>query len=207
MAHPHTYVIAFDFESFGPIPNIHGFTELGAVVGDLETGEIVDTFRMSANQSGYTQDKECIETFWNKHPGTYEETIKKCSESDKKPREVVDLFVGWIRDFVENKSISNIYLLTDCATYDSGILKTFSSYSTLKIINNDALDIIDSTSFYLGIARVFMTNSVVSGYSFECALSALNGPKFISSVSHDHNPVNDATVIFEKWFHMNKCLK
>ena len=44
-----TYVIAFDFELFGPIPTVNGFTQLGAVIGSLTSGHIVDTFSEYAN--------------------------------------------------------------------------------------------------------------------------------------------------------------
>jgi hypothetical protein len=201
-----TYVIAFDFESFGPIPTVHGFTQLGAVIGSLTTGHIVDTFCEYANQSDYVSDTDCIETFWLKNPERYHETLEKCNKSNKHPQEVVEMFLKWISNFIEKRGES-VYLITDCSTYDSGILKTFSLCSTLKIINkNCPRDIINTTSFYLGISRLFMTEDIVDGSSFDLACKSLNLPQFKSTSKHDHNPVNDATVIFEKYKFINDAL-
>ncbi len=201
-----TYVIAFDFESFGPIPNVHGFTQLGAVIGNLSTGHIVDTFCEYANQTGYTPDIECIESFWIKHPDIYHETLEKCSNSTKHPQEVIEMFVKWIGKFVEERG-SSVYLITDCSTYDSGILKAFSLCSTLKIVSKYPRDIIDTTSYYLGISHLFMSvEDIVDGTSFELARKELGLPEFKSLTKSDHNPVNDATVIFEKYKFINDGL-
>jgi hypothetical protein len=197
-----TYVIAFDFESFGPIPTIHGFTQLGAIIGNLTSGHIIDTFSMYANQSCYSVDNNCIETFWLKTPERFIETLEKCNESKIQPQEVVELFINWIKKFVNEKGES-IYLITDCSTYDTSILKTFSLCNTLKLINNIPRDIIDTTSFYLGVSGLFMTEDIVDGNSFELACKKLKLPEFNSVVKHDHNPVNDSTVIFQKWKFIN----
>lgn len=200
------YVISFDFESFGPVPVLHGFTQLGAVIGNLSTGKIVSKFSEYANQKNYIKDKECIERFWETHPKRYNETLKKCEESTKGPQEVINMFLNWIDKFVEKKGKS-CYLITDCSTYDSGILKTFSLYSTLKIVNKDIpRDIIDTTSFYLGIAGLFMTEDIVDGNSFDLACKKLKLTNFKSSVFHDHNPVNDSIVIFEQFKFINDAL-
>lgn len=150
-----TYIIAFDFETFGPLPTIHGFTQLGAIIGNLSSGQIVDTFSEYANQSDYVCDSECIESFWLKNPEKYNETLIKCSNSDKHPNEIIQMFIKWIADFIENRETSSVYLITDCSAFDTGILKTFSLQSTLKIIKNCPRDIIDTTSFFLGVSRLF----------------------------------------------------
>lgn len=204
-----TYVVAFDFESFGPIPSIHGFTQLGAIIGSLTDGHIIDSFNEYANQDGYSPDPECIESHWLKHPDRYTETLFKCGESTKSPQEVVESFVHWVSKFVEKEKTNGIYLITDCSTYDSGILKSTSLCNTLKIVNkNFVRDIIDTTSFFLGVSRLFMTEDIVDGSSFELACRGLNldSSKFKSRTKHDHNPVNDAIVIFEKYKFINDGL-
>jgi len=204
-----TYIIAFDFEAFGPIPSIHGFTQLGAVIGSLTSGHIVDTFNEYANQSEYSSDPDCIEDHWLKNPERYAETLEKCTESTKHPQEVVNMFVDWIAKFVKERQTESVYLITDCSTFDSGLLKAFSLTSTLKIVNKKSVrDIIDTTSFFLGVSRLFMTEEIVDGTSFDLACKSLDlDPlKFKSSVKHDHNPVNDATVIFERYKFINDAL-
>jgi hypothetical protein len=204
-----TYVIAFDFESFGPIPSIHGFTQLGAIIGSLTNGHIIETFNEYANQAEYSSDPDCIESHWLKTPERYAETLDKCSDSTKHPHEVVEMFVDWISKFVKKYEKESFYLITDCSTFDSGILKTFSLCSTLKIINKKSVrDIIDTTSFYLGVSRLFMTEEIVDGNSFElaCKSLGLDPEKFKSSVQHDHNPVNDSIVIFERYKFINDAL-
>lgn len=202
-----TYIIAFDFETFGPVPSIHGFTQLGAIIGSLANGHIIDTFNEYANQADYKADPECIETHWHKHPEKYTETLDKCEESKKHPLEVIELFVEWIGKFVEKNKTTSIYLITDCSTFDSGILKTFSLCSTLKIIDKKSVrDIIDTTSYYLGVSRLFMTEEIVDGNSFELACKSLGLQDFKSTTKNDHNPVNDSIVIFEKYKFINDAL-
>lgn len=118
------------------------------------------------------------------------------------------MFVNWIDNWIEK--IEGVYLITDCSTFDSGILKTFSSTSTLKIvIKKWTRDIIDTTSFFLGVSRLFMTEEIVDGSSFHLACKSLNidPDNFKSSVSHDHNPVNDSIVIFERYKFVNDAIK
>ncbi len=192
-----TYVIAFNFEFFGPIPTIHGFTQLGAVIGNLASGHIIDTFSEYANQADYASDKNCIETFWLKNPDRYKETLKKCNQSTKHPQDVIELFIRWIDKFVEKRGQS-VYLITDYSTYDSGILKAFS------LINK--YPIIDTTSYFLGVSRLFMTDDIVNGSSFELAHKALNLPEFKSVSKSNHSSINKATVIFEKYKFINDGL-
>lgn len=197
-----TYVIAFDFETLGPVPSINGFTQLGAVIGSLTSGHIVDTFSQYANQADYISDPDCIETFWLKHPKRYRETLECCGNSSKHPQEVIENFIQWVQKFVQEHGTS-VYLITDCSTFDSGILKTFSLCSTLKIVSKSPRDIIDTSSYYLGVSRLFMTEDIVDGNSFELARKALGLGVFKPSVKADHNPVNDATEIFEKYKFIN----
>lgn len=197
------YIIAFDFESFGSIPTINGFSELGAIIANLESGEIISKFHEFANQTGFKADDECIKTFWKEK---YPDLLKKCNDSKYNPYQVIDLFIKWILQVITDNNILNIYLITDCSTYDSGILKTFSLNDTLKI-TGCIKDIIDTTSFYLGISRQFMTNKIINENSFDLACKELNLPQFKSSIIADHNPVNDSIVIFEKFKYINDNLK
>jgi hypothetical protein len=196
-----TYIVAFDFESFGPLPSVNGFAALGAVIGNLSSGEIIDSFCEYANQSDYHQDVNCIENFWLKHPDLYQRTLENCSNSTKHPQEVIDMFIKWINNFIrQGGGGQSVYLITDCSTYDSGILKSMSLTDTLKIIDpKNTRDIIDTTSYYLGISGLFMTEDIVDSDSFESARKRLKLTEFKSKTQHDHNPMNDAKVIFEKW--------
>lgn len=92
------------FESFGLIPSVHGFTQLGAVLGNLSDGNIIDTFHEYANQSKYIPDNNCINTFWINHPENKQNTLDKCSESTKTPQEVIELFISWIKKHSENRN-------------------------------------------------------------------------------------------------------
>jgi len=202
-----TYVIAFDFETFGPIPSVNGFTQLGAVVGCLSTGRVVDVFGQYASQQGYYPDNDCIESFWLKNPERYQETLTACSISTYTPYDVIELFLKWVSKHVEQRG-SSIYLITDCSTFDSGILKSFSLQRTLKIVTKYPRDIIDTCPFYLGVAGLYMTEEQVDSSSFEMARKKLGLPVFKSAThsEHDHNPINDSTVIFEKWKFINDGL-
>lgn len=54
-----------------------------------------------------------------------------------------------------------------------------------------------------------MTEEIVDGSSFHLACKSLNidPDNFKSSVSHDHNPVNDSIVIFERYKFVNDAIK
>jgi hypothetical protein len=197
-----TYIIAFHFESFGPIPTIHGFTHLSAVIGNLNSGHIVNTFCEYANQENYISDSEYIETFWSKNPEKYQDTLEKCTNSTNHPQEVIELFIKWVNKFIEERSF---YLITDSSTYDSGILKTFSLCNTLKIVTKCPRNITDTTSFFLGVSRLFITEDVVDESSFELARKALNLPVFKSTTKSD-DPVYNATMIFENYKYINDGL-
>jgi hypothetical protein len=135
--------------------------------------------------------------------------LEKCTESTKHPQEVIAIFTDWIAKFVEDQKTESVYLITDCSTFDSGILKAFSLTSTLKLINKKSVrDIIDTTSFFLGVSRLFMTEEIVDGTSFDLACKSLDFDplKFKSSVKHDHNLVNNAIVIFERYKFINDTL-
>lgn len=48
-----------------------------------------------------------------------------------------------------------------------------------------------------------MTEDVVDGNSFELACKSLGLKEFKTTVTADHNPVNDSIVIFEKYKYIN----
>lgn len=200
------HVIAFDFEAAGGVPLVNGFTQLGAVLFNMETGKVEDSFNMYANMKVYVWDERCVSEFWSKFPERYAETKLECDKAANSPFQVVDMFVTWcIAHFARLNG--DVYLITDCSTFDSGLLKAFSvKHDTLYIgVNNR--DIVDVGNAYLGMCRKFHSVAFVDGSAFKTCVKELGiEEEFKASTFHDHHPVNDATVIAEKWCFVNKHL-
>jgi hypothetical protein len=200
------HVISFDFEAAGGIPLKNGFTQLGAVLFNMETGLVEDSFNEYASMSGYEWCKRCIDEFWSKFPERFEETRFRCMVSKIGPYEIVEKFVNWCRTHSERLK-HDVYMITDCSTFDSGLLKTFSKVDTIYILTPFYRDIVDVSSVYLGLSRKYVDVNHVDGSAFDNCVKHLNIiEKFTPSTFHDHHPVNDATVIAEKWYFINKFL-
>jgi hypothetical protein len=200
------HVIAFDFEAGGGVPFENGFTQLGAVLFNMNTGKVEDSFNMYASMRGFDWEDRCVKEFWEKFPERYKETMEKCVESRHSPEGVVDAFNDWCKNHFA-KLKNDVYLITDCATFDSGILKAFSNDDTLYYPGFPR-DIVDTGVAYLGMCRLPFSTELVDGSAFKTCVKVLGITKpFTPSVFHDHHPVNDATVIAEKWFYVNSFLR
>lgn len=201
------HVISFDFESGGGVPSVNGFTQLGAVLFDMDTKCVVDTFNEYASMDGYEWEKRCVDEFWSKFPERYEETKLKCKKSKMSPYEVTDKFIKWCRNNSE-KLKYDVYMITDCSAFDTGMLKYFSKCNIVYILTPFYRDIVDVSSVYLGLSRKFVDVNHVDGSAFDNCVNSLNiKEKFVGTVFHDHHPVNDATVIAEKWCFVNSYLR
>jgi hypothetical protein len=200
------YVIAFDFEAAGGVPSMHGFTQLGAVLINVDDAKVVAEFNEYASMNGYTWEKRCLDDFWLKNPDRYHETIENTNNAEKSPHEVVNSFLDWIKEYTAD--MKNVHLITDNAAFDAGILRCFSSVDILYIFG-DYRDIIDVSNIYYGIGREPITVDLLDKSSKKCALAGL-GDRFKIpdlGVKKDHHPVNDAKVIGLTWAHFQKFIK
>jgi hypothetical protein len=203
-----TYVIAIDFEAAGGVPAVNGFTQLGAAMVDMATGERVAHFNAYASMEGYEWDERCVKEFWLKHPDRFAETLEKCKNAPS-PYVVVEQFLEWVKEVSAGK---DAYLITDCSTFDTGLLKHFSKVDILYVLG-PCRDIVDVSAVYMGLSRKFMDCAGVDGSSKRYALGALcdvkgcevKWPEF--PVTHDHDAVNDATVIAMRWCFVQRCLR
>lgn len=208
-----TYYVVIDFESFGGIPKLNGFTQFGSCIGNYTTGEIIETFNMYANQDGFVKEERCMREFWDKHEDLLNETLEKCEKSTSSPEQVVESWVQWLRTIVEkikvdeNEPDPNILILTDCATYDSGMLKAFSNYDTLYLINSTPRDIIDVSAWMMGACRQPLTTETVDSSTSNMVASTFKIAKCKPIVNHTHNACDDAIHIFEKfrYYHEHIC--
>jgi hypothetical protein len=186
---------------------INGFTQLGAVLFNMGTGKVEDSFNMYASMKGYKWDERCVSEFWERFPERYAETKLECDKAEHTPYQVVEFFVLWCVAHIARLN-GEAYLITDCSTFDSGLLKAFSlKHDTLYIgVNNR--DIVDVGNAYLGMCRRHFSVSFVDGSAFKTCVKELGiTEEFTPSTFHDHHPVNDATVIAEKWYFVNKHLQ
>ncbi len=206
-----TWVIAFDFESFGPIPHVHGFTQLGAVLGRLSDGQILFKFNEYAKQDGFEMDSKCYEGFWKLYPEIYEYNKNKCTESALTCKDVCNKFAKFCEEVLflmhsaTGGSKKNIYLITDCATYDTALLKAFCDKDMFTIFGG-ARDIVDITMFMLGSTQKPLTSERI-----DASTSGLFKEKYgvdvnvgVDALKHD--AVCDAESIFLKWKKVNDVL-
>lgn len=197
-------VVAFDFEAAGGVPSVNAFTQLGAVVMDLRTSEVLGTFNEYANMKDYKWEDRCVSEFWSKYPERYAETLAETEKAALTPKQVVDKFYDWAR---ETCAGHNAYLLTDCAIFDAGLLRSFSSRD-INYVFGSCNFVMDTCSFYNGLARAEPTYESFDGSSKDHALRALGlseWPKF--PVAHDHHPVNDAMAMAFKFVFVSNKLR
>lgn len=197
--------IAYDFEAPGGIPGKHAFSQLGAVLFNMSTGKVLRTFNHYANLTGYCFEERCVREFWSKFPQRHAETIEECSKSPLSPYDVVALFhqtcLEWVREY------PNTIMITDNAGYDAALLKFFSPVDTMYFLG-PCQCMLDTRATYLGMTRLPVTYARWDSNPYKYLVAAFPSipPLNTEGVSHDHHPVNDATVIAMKWHHINKHL-
>jgi len=193
------HVIAFDFESFGGIPLVHGFCQLGARLVREEDDAILATFSEYANQEGYVQEERCLKEFWLPLPNKrYEQVVMKCAMSPNNPFQVCELFWKWVDD---NAPKDSTVLITDNSAYDTALLKTFTKSRDILYVFGKYRGIIDVTRWYQGVAHLPLNvDTLKLKGTKELALNAL-GQKELPKldVQHDHDAVNDALTIALYW--------
>ena len=207
------FVVAFDFEAAGGIPKKHAFTQLGAVVVDLENDRVISEFNMYANMQWYDWEERCVKEFWEKFPERYAQTKKECEQAPLGPYEVVEQFVKWVQETC--KDMDDVYLLTDNAGFDAGMLRYFSEHQDILYIFGEYRPIVESSRYYSGLSRKRVTVETLNVSSKKQAMESLNADRKIAalqeippiedfSVQHDHHPVNDAKVIAWTWAHFQR---
>jgi hypothetical protein len=213
-----THVVAFDFESFGPIPNKHGFTQLGAIVMRLSDRTILATFNEYAtNGDGmYQPDERCMREFWAKNPKRLEETVDQIVKSNLSPHDVIDRFLNWVEE--NTRDLQDVYFLTDNAAYDVALLKHFAKQDILYLFGGTYREVVDVSGFYLGLSGYPVNSEVLNLNGKKLALQGLNFRRCLSGlppvefpqfqVQHTHEPSDDATLMACYWsFFQNELRK
>jgi len=116
------YVIGIDFEAAGGNPRINAFTQVGAVILNMKTGEIVDTFNAYSSMEGFEWDKRCVTEFWEKNPELYEKTKTETSQA-LSPYSVIQKLLTWIKN--QNIDLKATYFISDNVAFDIALLKCF----------------------------------------------------------------------------------
>lgn len=195
------YVLAIDFECAGGIPRLNGFTQMGAVVLDAETGKKIAGFNMYSNMVGYEWEGCCLREFWSRNPERWEETKAGIAKSSLSCTEVVAVFVAWVRGVCEGHPT---HVVSDNTPFDIGILKYFADVDIIYLFGYMTL-YIDLPSAYLAMHAMrnhYLITATEDLSTKRVALAAIAGPEvpcFVSSVKHDHNPENDAHAMAERW--------
>jgi len=192
---PVTKFIAFDIEASGGT-RFNSIVQLGAVLYDVQANKVLSTFNEYAAVLPEQWDTRCLEEFWMKNPDMYQNALLQCAKATKDQYGVMDAFVAWVQALTKDHEID--FLITDNAGFDGAFLKLASTDALYML--GKYKSIIDVSNVYHGMyMNAFRTTTKPSGMkSRDVALAALKTTKeFKSSVEHDHNPVNDATVMAE----------
>ena len=194
--------VGIDFECPGGVLSKNGFAQLGATIHDPVTNVKLYEFKMYANfiADGYDWDQECVERHWEKHPALYRKTQKECAASTASCREVVRMFIEWVKLSTWGH---NAYLASDNCGYDIAILRYFADEDVGYLFTDEHgkptyKAIQDISSIYRGIAIKglgrFLLDSTSDYSSKESAMEALGLREIVPpcSAEHDHDPVNDS---------------
>ena len=202
-----TYVIAIDFEAFGGITPIHGFSQLGAVLYDVQGDRVISCFNMCANQEGFVMEQRCIDDFWSRFPDLFEQLKLKCADSKRSCYEVIDEFWKWVDDSMKALPVgADVIAIGDNVAFDYGVLRFFSKKDVAYAFGGTYKDIIDLGSYYYGLNKEMANYATTDGKSSkDCALKAVYAEEFPSfDVKHDHNAVNDAETMARRFGYIQR---
>jgi len=201
-------VLCVDFEAAGGNFKKNGFTQLGASIHVLKTGDKIAGFNEYSNMKGKDWDKKCVDEFWINHPKRYKETLEKIEESPYTCEEVVVHFIEWMKKHIGDKKH---IVISDNLVFDIGLLGCYFDGDIMYLLGGSKRTIyFETSSVYYGMhsahkrVRLCQDSDMLS--SKEIALDVvkdlnedhtLQYPK--RGVNHDHNPENDATSMGEKW--------
>jgi hypothetical protein len=206
-----TCVIAIDFETFGGISPKNGFTQLGACVMRISDSKKIESFNEYANQTGYVPEPRCVKEFWEKDDemkALYKQQQECCAASTSSPYDVICHFMEWIQRV--SKTYPDIYIISDNAGFDLGLLRTFSDKHDPLYVFGTYREMVDVSMWYMGFAGKTITTKTLDESSKTVALEALNccrikyGLEKITKlpepdVPHDHHAERDAETIAFYW--------
>ena len=202
------HVVAFDFEAAGGIPALHGFTQLGAVLYCIDDDQVIDSFNAYARMDGFGWERRCLDEFWLKNAEHYEQTLALTSAAPNGPFEVVEWFIEWLQRCTED--LEDVYLITDNAAFDAAILRHFARRDILYLFG-EYRSIVDVSCVYQGMSQRPIDVQMLDAGSKKLGLQGANRKRAVfnelalealpvfTDVSHDHHPVNDATVMAKYW--------
>lgn len=204
-----SYVIAIDFEAFGGVTPRNGACQMGAVLFDMNVGQVVDKFNMYIKQDWFSEEQRCIDEFWNSTPTLAKrrwEIVDNCKRIGVNADECMDLFYRWIDEKVPRDY--SCYIITDKAPFDAGILRYFSRKNDPLYAFHEYRQIVDINMVCLGIAKIPLDHAVMNHISAKKEAARILG---VSLPDHGnpeaHDPVDDAEYIARVWYAIQYKLK
>ena len=209
-------VIGFDFECPGGIATKNGFTQLGASVHLLATGEKIASFNEYTNMEGFEWDQACIKRFWNNNIDQFEQTKKNIAASKLTCEQVIERFVTWVKMHAFGK---NVVMISDSQLFDGGLLRHFMKNVEAMYLTGSYTTFVDVSSYYYGMAAARLglpfTKNTDNESSLVLALKAVNSmrppgkpeiffPK--REIVHDHNAEHDAEIMVINWITIQTAL-
>jgi hypothetical protein len=201
------YIIALDFEAAGGVPSKHGFTQLGACLIKMSTGEVLAKFNSYANMTGYEWEERCVREFWSKFPERFEDTKNKTSDPNVPgPYGVIDRFMEWVDLVTGSPEIrDHVYVISDNAPFDLALLRYFSANRDILYMFGPYREMVDVSAAYMGMSRKPVNIALMDQSAKDLAKAAITEmtgapcelPKL--EVDHDHDAVNDAVVMGLRW--------
>jgi hypothetical protein len=187
---PMSYHLVGDIEATGPCWRRDAMTCMAFVLM-APNGQITKSYKSYlALPPGAGWDERTVNEFWLKYPDVYEMTQKEVAKA-RQPKEVMTEFLAWVREVTKDKDVRLVF---DTAGFDAGWI----NYHLTSLDEKVGIDWMMGHyepptclgSYMLGAGQATFDKS--SKKSF-CKAKGLTMPKW--PVSHDHDPLNDATVI------------
>lgn len=182
-----THTLGIDVETSGQGLRTNFMTCFGAAIVDVKTKTVVSTFKSWLKQPENTcWETRCLVEFWEKNPELYKNTLEHIKTADS--REIVmPLFKKWV---LENTKDKKTMICFDTPGFDQAWIDYYLEDTSCLYLLGYYQQPTDISSYMRGFAKApFNSNSKKSFVS-------ATGKEFpVWSVSHDHDPVNDATCI------------
>lgn len=162
-----------------------------AVLYCIDDDQVIDSFNAYARMDGFGWERRCLDEFWLKNAEHYEETLAITSAAPNGPFE-------------------DVFLITDNAAFDAAILRHFARKDILYLFG-EYRSIVDVSCVYQGMSQRPIDVQMLDTGSKKLGLQGANRKRAVfnelalealpvfTDVSHDHHPVNDATVMAKYW--------
>jgi hypothetical protein len=195
-----------------------------AVIGNMLTGEIEETFKVYIKSSAGTSnnwEKRCLDEFWNKpeNINMKNEIISKIEKEGVTCDVAAMQLYEWINHNRTQEFLDSVIIMTDTAGFDIGCMNDLLSSANLLtnnekivtmnyLVGGDYKPIIDLHSFHLGVAMKLPMMGVWGAEKAACDKLGINYDDLVKMNPHKstHDPLDDAKTICWEAMRIHKVI-